>query len=248
MNDDLMNARAYAERIFLAGVESVEPGSIIRKQIKLDKNTLNVANQSFNIEAFKNIYVIGAGKATALMAREIETILGERISEGHVIVKHGSGVPLKYITITEADHPIPDSNGIKATKDIIRIAAKSDAYDLVLCLLSGGGSSLLSDYPESCTLEDIKSCNRELVNCGATIHEINTVRKHLSMIKGGHLARKLYPATSITLVLSDVIGNSLEVISSGPTFPDSTTFQDAMQVFLKYDLRPAMPQSITVWA
>lgn len=240
----LMNLQSCAEMIYLAGVESVLPDRIIRNQMYFDSNNLQLGDYSFNVENYKNIYVVGAGKAAALMAKEVELILGEKITEGHVIVKYGSAITLNYIKITEAGHPIPDLNGFRATKEILSIASKTSSKDLVICLLSGGGSSLLTDYPEGSSLEDISNINNHLIRSGATIQEINTVRKHVSKVKGGQLAKNFYPSTVVTLVLSDVVGDSLEVISSGPTFPDDSTFLDAIAVINKYNLAHLVPVSI----
>ena len=139
---------------------------------------------------------------------------------------------------------MPDSNGFTATRSILEIAAVADSTDLVICLLSGGGSALLADFPEGSTPEEIMIVNKLLVNCGASINEINAVRKHLSAVKGGQLARAVYPGTLVSLILSDVTGDPLDVIASGPTVPDPTTFRQAMEIIAKYDLSASMPQSI----
>ncbi len=236
-----MDDRWAAEQIFLAGVSSVLPDRIIRKQVKLSGCHLKIGAHSFELEDYENIYVIGAGKATALMAKEMEAVLGDKIKDGQVIVKHGSAAPLQFIKLTEAGHPVPDSNGFRATKELVKLASGTTAKDLVICLLSGGGSALLIDAPEGCTPGDVKETYDQLVRCGASIHEINTVRKHLSEIKGGGLAKKLFPSTVVTLVLSDVIGDSLEAIASGPAYPDSTTFEDALSVLKKYRLVDHLP-------
>ncbi len=233
-----------AEQIFQAGIKSVLPDKIIRDKVKWEDGSLVIDTLSFNPDDFDHIYVIGAGKATALMAKEVESLLGDKITGGHVIVKYGAAVSLERIKITEAGHPVPDENGIKATEDIIRMASRTTAGDLVLCLLSGGGSSLLVDVPEGCTPEDIEAVNELLVRSGAMIHEINTVRKHLSGIKGGGLARKFYPSMVVTLVLSDVIGDALDVIASGPAFPDPTTFADAWTILDAYQLTARIPRSV----
>ena len=239
-----MNNRIIAEQIFLAGVDRVLPDRLINKAMSLQDNRLFINDFSFNLDAVRHIFVIGAGKASALMGAEVERILGDRITEGHIVVKYGHSCALKKIKVTEAGHPVPDSNGFSATRSILEIAAKADKNDLVICLLSGGGSALLADFPEGSSPEEIMIVNNLLVNCGASIREINTVRKHLSNVKGGQLARAVYPGTMVSLILSDVIGDPLDVIASGPTVPDPTTFKQAKEIITKYDLTGSLPQSI----
>jgi hydroxypyruvate reductase/glycerate 2-kinase len=239
-----MDLRSFAKQIFLAGVESVLPDQLIRLKLKLTDGILSVAGNSFHLANFRNIYVVGAGKATALMAQEIEQILGEHITDGHIVVKYNHTCPLKYLTVTEAGHPLPDKNGIEASRKILQIASKADVQDLVFCLLSGGASALLADFPEESTLEDLIVINELLVKSGADIKEINIVRKHLSKIKGGELAKAIYPATTISLILSDVIGDSLDVVASGPTSDDKSTFRDAITVVEKYNLKEQLPDSL----
>ncbi len=235
------NYRKMAEEIFLAGVAAVLPDKLIREHVRIADSVLTIGNDSFDLRSIKNAYVIGAGKASAFMAKEIEAILGNRITEGHIIVKYGHGCELKHVQLTEAGHPTPDANGVKGTAEILRIAKKATADDLVLCLLSGGGSSLMADFPDGAQLEDLIQINRLLVSCGADITEINAVRKHLSQIKGGQLAKAVHPARMVSLILSDVIGDPLDVIASGPSVPDQSSFQDAINVVKKYDLTSKMP-------
>lgn len=240
----LNSSRRTAEEIFRAGVNSVLPVNIIKNVMSLEADILKIGDQIFPLEGFKNIYVIGAGKASPMMAREVEQILGTHITDGHIVAKYGYSCPLNYISVTEAGHPIPDSNGLKATSEILRIADRAEENDLVICLISGGGSSLLADLPEGCSLDDIMKLNELLVNCGASISEINAVRKHLSFVKGGQLARNVYPASLMNLMLSDVPGNNAEVIASGPTVPDSTTFSKALTVLSDYDLRGKISSAV----
>jgi glycerate-2-kinase len=178
------------------------------------------------------------------MAAEVEKILGDTIEEGHVIVKYGHSSGTKRIKVTEAGHPVPDKNGFKATTKILEIASQAVAGDLVICLLSGGGSALMADFPGGSSPEEVIGLNDLLVNCGAGISEINAVRKHVSAVKGGQLARAVYPATLLNLVLSDVPGDSLDVIASGPTIADPTTFEQALGVIKKYNLTDLVSKSI----
>jgi glycerate-2-kinase len=239
-----MNNKTIAEQIFLAGVERVLPDRLINKAMYLQGNSLLINDFSFNLDPVKDIYVIGAGKASALMAAEVGRILGDRIADGHIIVKYGHSCKVKRVKVTEAGHPVPDANGFSATGSILEIAAKATENDLVICLLSGGGSALLADFPERSSPEDIMIVNKLLVNCGASIGEINIVRKHLSGVKGGRLAKAVYPATMVSLILSDVIGDPLDVIASGPTVPDPTTFEMAIEVLKKYNISGSVPEGI----
>jgi hydroxypyruvate reductase/glycerate 2-kinase len=239
-----MNRRTIAEQIFLAGIESVLPDRLIAKEMSVKDKNLSIRELKFSLDTIENIYVIGAGKASARMAAEVENILGRRITEGHIIVKYGHSCRLKHIKVTEAGHPIPDSNGYKATKAILKIAGRAKDNDLVICLLSGGGSALLPDFPEGSSPEEINLINHLLVNSGACIQEINAVRKHLSLVKGGQLARAVSPATLVSLILSDVPGDQLDVIASGPTTSDSTTFQNALSVLEKFSLIKSAPAGV----
>jgi hydroxypyruvate reductase/glycerate 2-kinase len=239
MEVDNMNCRNIAEQIFLAGVESVLPSRLISSKLSLKDNCLNIGDLSFSLEAIENIYIIGAGKASALMGAEVEKILYNHITEGHIVVKYGHSCKLKYIDVTEAGHPIPDENGLRATREILNIAELASCNDLVICLLSGGGSSLLSDIPEGCLSTDMIKVNELLINSGACINEINVVRKHLSIVKGGQLARVVYPATLVSFILSDVPGDPRDV-----TVPDPTTFLQALMVLSTYELTRTVPRRI----
>ncbi|MGI6046953.1 MAG: glycerate kinase type-2 family protein [Petrimonas sp.] len=236
--------RKIAEEIFLAGVDSVLPEKLIQSRMKLSGGELQIAEKTFPLSHFQHIYVLAAGKAAALMAKETENILGDNITDGHVVTKYGHGTELKYLTLTEAGHPIPDAEGIKGTQKMLYIAQQANENDLVICLISGGASALMADFPEGASLDDLKRTNELLVKCGADITEINTVRKHLSNVKGGQLAKTIYPATTISLILSDVIGDRLDVIASGPTVGDSSTFADALAVIEKYSLNNSLPVPI----
>jgi glycerate-2-kinase len=239
-----MNFREIVEQIFLAGVESVLPENLINNVLSVRGDNLILGDQVYSLKAIGNIYIIGAGKASAMMGAEVERLLGDLITEGHIIVKYGFSRKLKHIIVTEAGHPVPDSKGFNATREILKIAGKAKDNDLVICLLSGGGSSLLTDIPDGCSADDMIKVADLLVNSGASISEINAVRKHLSAVKGGQLARIVYPATLVNLILSDVPGDSLEVIASGPTVPDSTTFEQALQVLSLFGLTEKVPLKI----
>ena len=178
------------------------------------------------------------------MSQAIEEILGERVKQGIVNVKYDHLLPTNTITLHEAGHPVPDEAGVAGTQRIIQLLQSSTEYDLVICLISGGGSALLPAPAEGITLQEKQAVTKLLLNCGATINEINTIRKHISAIKGGQLARIAYPSTLVTLILSDVIGDPLDVIASGPTVPDSQTFHECLALLKKYELVDDVPKPV----
>src|SRR3989338_1012738 len=230
--------------IFHAGVEAVNPYTLILQAVHLEDKRLIIENISYDLNHFKNIIVIGGGKATAPMAQAIESVLGRFITDGRIIVKYGHAARLKRVKVTEASHRVPDSAGVKGTEDIIKMLKNADKETLVICLISGGASALLVSPALRITLGDKKIVTELLLKAGATIDELNAVRKHLSKVKGGRLAQIASPAAVITLILSDVIGDRLDVIASGPTTPDPTTFQDAMNVIEKYSLKNRLPARV----
>jgi glycerate-2-kinase len=229
-------SRESAEQIFMAGIRGVLPGRLIMSHLSFAGEVLKAGGHEIPLGEIDNIYVIGAGKASAAMAHYMESLLGDCIKSGHIIVKYGYSCSLNNIKVTEAGHPLPDLNGFMATEEILRIAGNAMERDLVIGLFSGGGSALLTDIPKGLLPEDIIIINNLLIRCGADIKEINTVRKHLSLVKGGQLARAIMPAKSLNLLLSDVIGDQPEIIASGPTAPDTSTFGEAMNVLEKYNL------------
>jgi len=232
--------------IINAALKAVDPAEAIRKVVKKEGNDLIVAGKAYNLEKYRRVIVIGGGKAGAPMAAAVEEILGERIAKGWVNVKEGyilEPSPTR-ITINQAGHPTPNESGLEGARKILELALEAKEEDLVITLISGGGSALMPLPAEGITLEDKKIATSLLLKCGATINEINALRKHISALKGGQLAKAAYPATVISLILSDVIGSPLDTIASGPTAPDSTTFADAWKVMEKYDLLTEMPPRI----
>lgn len=234
----------HAETIFIAGVKAVDPGVAVRRYLKLEGSTLIVGKKAYDLRSFRSIIVIGAGKASAAMAQPIEKILGDRIKTGTVNVKYGHSFPLQKIQVIEAGHPIPDESGYEGAQKIIQLLRQTTENDLVICLVSGGGSALLPCPVESLALEDKKITTQCLLESGATIQEINVIRKHVSQLKGGRLARIAYPSVLIALILSDVIGDDLESIASGLTVPDQSTYQDCMNIIRKYNIRGKIPTSV----
>jgi hydroxypyruvate reductase len=231
-------SRKHALRIFHAALDAADPEQAVLRHLKFDLRTLFAGRKRYRLSLFDRIHVIGAGKAGASMAQGVQRLLGRYVSGGFVNVPDGVAARLRNITLHESGHPVPDRRGVEGARRIAAIARDSGPRDLLLCLISGGASALMPLPAEPVTLDQKREITRRLLACGATIHEINTVRKHLSQIKGGHLARLAHPATVVALILSDVIGDDLDVIGSGPTVPDRSTIADAAAIFQKYGLRP----------
>jgi hydroxypyruvate reductase len=236
--------REDALAIFNAALQAVAPATAVKRSLKLNQDKLEIAGRSYDVSKFRNIFVVGAGKATAPMAQVIEEILGPRLSGGVINVKYRHGLALRKIKVIEAAHPIPDDAGVLGTQEIVRLLEGTKEGDLVIGLFSGGASPLLIFPAEDLTLKDKQETTRVLLNCGATIHEINAVRKHLSRVKGGRLARLARRAALIGLFLSDVIGDDLASIGSGPTVPDPTTFADCLGVLERYGVRDDVPPAV----
>ncbi len=233
-----------AESIFRAGLDAVDSKTAIAKFLSRKNSLLIVDHSSYDLTDYENVYVIGTGKATAAMAQAAEEILGEKITEGVVNVKYGHTKPLEIVSLYEAGHPVPDEAGLVGTQEIVKLLEKSGEKDLVLCLISGGGSALLPFPVEGITLDEIKQLTKLLLKIGAPIHEINVLRKHVSRVKGGRLARLAYPSTLVTLILSDVIGDDLDSIASGPTVPDRSTYADCLRILQKYSMQDKIPKTV----
>jgi hydroxypyruvate reductase len=236
--------RDDAIAIFRAGLRAVEPEAAVRRHVRREGDLLSVADRRYDLRAFENIFVVGAGKAACPMAAALEEIIPDRLEGGHINVKYGHRTALKKIQVQEAGHPIPDQKGLEGTKRILDLLQQVDQKDLVICVISGGGSALLPMPSADVTLPDKQATTRLLLACGANINEMNAVRKHLSQVKGGQLARAAHPATLITLILSDVIGDPLDVIASGPTVPDQSTFHEVQMILDKYGIHDELPGSI----
>jgi hydroxypyruvate reductase len=225
--------RKHARTIFQAALSAADPAGAVARHLK---------RRDFS--RFRNIYVVGAGKAGASMAQAAERVLGRRIAAGLLNVKYGHTVKLRRIELNQCGHPVPDENGVAGAERIARIAAGAGKDDLVICLISGGASALMPAPAEGITLEEKQATTRLLLASGANIHEINTIRKHISRIKGGQLARLAAPARIESLMLSDVIGDNLDVIGSGPTAPDASTFADAVGLLDRYGIRERVPAAV----
>lgn len=241
--------RGAVSRVLNAALNAVDPAEAVSRFVKRNGDALSINGQTYDLNDYEHIYVVGAGKAGTPMANRIATILGSNLTEGIIIVKEGytsgsKNTELAKISVLEAGHPIPDERGVQATEQIVRFLQKTTQDDLIICLISGGGSALTPALVDGITLDDLKALTSLLLASGANIIEINTLRKHLNRIKGGQLARLASPAKLVALILSDVVGNPLEVIASGPTVPDGTTYHDATEVLERYDLMEQAPESV----
>lgn len=234
--------RALAE-IMAAALGAVEPAAAVRRALRRDGDTLHIGEQKYDLRVIKRVLVVGAGKAGAPMAAAAAEILEGRIAGGAVVVKHGHAgdVAPGAIEIVEGGHPLPDAHGVAAAAHIAALLAEARADDLVLVLLSGGGSALLTLPAPGITLDDTIELTRVLLGCGATINEINALRKHVNQLQGGRMAELAAPASVATLILSDVVGSPLDVIASGPTAPDTTTWHDAWAVVERHAIADHIP-------
>lgn len=240
--------RDIAKTIFLKSISSVDPYRRLKEYLRVDRNRLVIRGgkneKIFNLNNFEKIYLLGTGKASSSMAQAIEECLGNRITKGLITTKYGHSLPLKFTEVIEAGHPLPDAKGLEGAQKMRELLRKSGPKDLILFLVSGGGSALLTLPVDGITLEEKQELTQLLLGCGAEIKEINILRKHLSQIKGGWVARWAYPSTLITFVLSDVVGDPLDIIASGPTVPDPSTFEEAWEILEQYDLTEKVPSSI----
>ena len=233
--------RRHALRIFQAALAAANPRQAVLRHLTLNENILRAGSRRYRLSAFDRIQVIGAGKAGAAMTGAVERVLGSRIAGGLVNVPDGVSPDKtarpRRIRLNPCGHPVPDDRGHAGAAEILEIASHAGPRDLLICVISGGASAMLPVPAPPLTLAEKQEVTRELLRAGANIHELNTVRKHLSAIKGGQLAAAAYPATVLALILSDVIGDDLDVIGSGPTVPDRSTAADALAVLNKYDVR-----------
>jgi glycerate 2-kinase len=245
MENRLKSLRRDAAAICRAILEASDARQAILRHVHWNSHHVTLGQEACGLPTGRSLWIIGAGKASASMAQGIEDIMQQRIAGGLIIVKYGHAQPLQYIDVVEAGHPLPDAGSVEATNRLLRLIQEKVAPDdLVLLLLSGGGSALLESPAGELALEDLIRVNELLLACGASIHEINSVRKHLSAVKGGQLARHLAGKETWSLILSDVPGDNLDVIASGPTVPDSSSFFDAWSVLDKYKLRSQIPAAV----
>ena len=231
-------------------INSVDPKNAIQKyvQFERDDDILHIENYNFDLKKLQRIFVVGGGKASGTMAEALEAILGDKITSGEVNILRGtkSSFKTRSINLNEADHPVPSIDGINGVKKMLDLVDEAKEDDLIIALISGGGSALMPAPAGEISLEEKQQITMGLLKSGATIHEINTVRKHISNFKGGQLAKYAckHGASLISLILSDVVGDPLDSIASGPTAPDETHFQDAIEILQRYKLWDETPETI----
>lgn len=240
-----MKTRDGLVEIFNSAVEAADPYRAFHDHVRVEDGRLLAGDCSFDLDRFARVVVVGGGKGTAPMARAASEVLGARLSAGLVVVKYGhSEGEIPGIEQVEAAHPLPDEAGVRGAERIKEMLRASDDRTLVVCLLSGGASALLTSPAEGITLDEKREATRMVMEAGADIFELNAVRKHLSSLKGGRLAELASPAALLTVIVSDVMGDRLDTIASGPSVPDATTYGDALAVVEKYGLREKLPASV----
>ncbi len=234
-------------RILAAALNAVDPQVAVSHFLSRQGGRLQIAGRSYSLRDYQRIFVVGGGKAGAPMTRAAVEVLGDEIAAGIVIVKDGYGEAegaIGPVEIIEAGHPLPDARGVAGSQRIADLLAETTEADLVISLISGGGSALLTLPAPGLTLDDLRGLTETLLACGATINEFNSLRKQVDLFKGGGLAQMAAPAQMVTLILSDVVGNPLDIIASGPTVPDPDTFQRAFQVLTRYGIRDQVPPKV----
>ncbi len=247
--DLLRQMRSEAVDLFNVAVKRVDPYEAIRGFVRLEGEVLVLGQEDrpqteLDLRRYRRIFVVGGGKATAPMAKAMEDLLGDRITKGIINVKYGFTEELSCTEIIEADHPLPDQNGIDGTRKILDLLDSAGDDVLIFSLISGGGSALLPQPVGEISLAEKQAVTRSLLECGASIDEINAIRKHISSTKGGQMARAASPATTVNLMLSDVVGDKMDVIASGPFVPDMSTFEDVWTILEKYKLIEDIPVSL----
>ena len=231
-------------QIIRAGLKASQPEAAIIDHLKVKDQKIQVERDVYDLRDIERLLVVGFGKASSSMAKAVEGLLGNRIDKGLIITKKGYVENLSRIDLIQAAHPIPDENGVQGTKGIMTLLKDVKENDLIICLISGGGSALLVAPSPGITLEEKQKLTDLLLKCGTSIQEMNAVRKHISQVKGGRLAQIAQPAKIVSLILSDVVGDRLDSIASGPTAPDTTTFSDCLDILKKYEILEKIPESI----
>lgn len=240
----VQDLRKAALGILDSAIRAADPGEAVQRHVIRDGDRLRLDQETLDLGRLRQLVVVGLGKAGASMAAAVEQILGDRITRGVVVTKYGHVQPTKKIRLHEAGHPVPDDAGIAGAQAILDEVKGLGPEDLVLVLISGGGSALTPAPVGGISLAEKQALTKALLACGADIREMNTLRKHISRIKGGQLARAASPARVFTLILSDIVGDPLDAIASGPTVPDPTTYADALAILDKYRIRGEIPPSI----
>ncbi|PKO13756.1 MAG: glycerate kinase [Chloroflexi bacterium HGW-Chloroflexi-10] len=232
------------QRILSAAIQAVEPGNAIANFVQRRGALLTVDDVDYDLDAYRHVYVLAIGKASQAMTKALVRILGDYLTCGWVIPKHAYHETDPRLTVQPGGHPLPDENSLAAGNLLVQASQSFSVEDLVFCLVSGGGSALVTAPYPGITLQDMQDLTRELLACGARIDEINTLRRHLDQVKGGGLAKLAAPAQIVSLILSDVVGSPLEAIASGPTVADPSSVQDALDVIDRYHLGGSIPAVI----
>lgn len=249
----LQNLRLIGLNALIAGLNAVLPKNLLQSYVKMEKETLCIGTDQILLKELPCVVIVGGGKATAQMAQYLIEILGDQIPfKGVINVPHGQQVPSSlyspskksFVEINFSAHPIPDLAGMNGVKKMFKFIDESPKNAILIALISGGGSALMPCPADGITLEDKQMVNRLLIQCGANIQEINTIRKHLSKFKGGHLSQYAFPRRVFSLILSDVIGNELQSIASGPTVPDLTTFETCIEICKRYQIFEKLPLNV----
>jgi len=245
-SETLRRLRRDALGILRRAVEAVDPRKAVIQKLELMDGRLRFDDVELDLDGFSKVLVVGGGKAGGAMAEAVEGLLGERISNGVVNILKGTEDRYRprRIELNGVSHPIPDYEGVRGTERMLSLVEEAGADDLVIVLISGGGSALMTYPADDIDLEEMRRLTAMLLRSGATINELNAVRKHLSAVKGGLLAERAHPATVVSLILSDVVGDPLDTIASGPTAPDGSTFDDALRVLQRYGLWTKVANSI----
>jgi hydroxypyruvate reductase len=223
-----------------AGIEAAHPEQVVHDSLSLDGDTLTIQDATYDLADYDRILVVGGGKAGGGVTRALESVLGDQVSGGVVVTRDPEAT--KFVDVVVGSHPVPNEAGVEGARRLLELLADADERTLVLGVITGGASALLAAPADGISLDDLQQTTTALLESGAEIDEINAVRKHLSAVKGGQLARAAAPATVAGLVLSDVVGNDLSVVASGPTAPDDSTFADALDVLERYGVD--MPESV----
>lgn len=244
MTQDIL--RQHSAQILQAALNAADPASAVKRTVILENGMLKINGQNLDLSDYDRVVAVGAGKAGAPMARALEDILGDRLHDGMVVVKDGHGGPTQKIRIFEASHPVPDERGVAAGREIAEfLKENAGPKTLLFCLLSGGGSALLVSPAPGLTLADKQETTRLLLACGADIAEINSIRKHMSQLKGGGLARLAGESRVVSLIVSDVVGDRLDTIASGPTVPDLSTWQSCREILTRYGIWDQVPAPVS---
>ena len=247
MGTMLETLRQDARAIFDAALEAADATAAVHRAVRVEGTHLEVGDHAYDLAVYERVIALGAGKATPAMARGLEDVLGERITRGVIVTKYGHALPLARTRTLVAGHPVPDEKGLEAAREVEALARDAGANDLVVLLLSGGGSALLAAPVEGISLAEKQATTQALLRCGATIVELNAIRKHLSRLKGGRLAQIAAPATVLTLIVSDVVGDRLDVIASGPTVADTSSFAQCVEIIGRYGLERELPGPVVAY-